>query len=539
MLDSNKQLERRILKAVEESKLQAAGQAAALSADLKKLTAVTHDQRRRVIDHWQVENSQDLTELLGRFSQATQAEDCRRIVRLILHSLDFPELDVRHEMIPKAHAATFDWVFNKEPTQSIPWSNFVDWLSISDSNKKIYWVTGKPGSGKSTLMRYLSGDSRTRSHLQHWAGLKGLVIAKCFFWNAGSEMQKSQNGLLRSLLVQLLPHISNLTEEVNPWRWQSYKLGAERLVPWTSKELMDCLKFAIRQIANSANLCLFIDGLDEFEGNDAARIELISLLTELSLDPSVKLCVSSRPHLIFKDAFERFALLQLHHLTRNDIDRHIQDKLVGTQTFLALKHRDGAGCAQLAQDIVEKAQGVFLWVSLVVRDLSTCLCNGDGIFDLRRKLEAIPSDLHKYFASMMHQLDDFYLEQAYELFQVATSAETPLSLLTYSYIHQGHEDGQLAPRKNVLIENEVSDRCQNMERRLMSRCKGLLEVYHTPTEHFLFRDRVDFLHRTVRDFLLTEGWRPCGKWCNPNPRGAPHSTLIQSCARHFYPRSRS
>jgi len=39
-----------------------------------------------------------------------------------------------------------------------PWSNFDDWL---EHGKDIYWLTGKPSSGKSTLMKYISSVFRT------------------------------------------------------------------------------------------------------------------------------------------------------------------------------------------------------------------------------------------------------------------------------------------------------------------------------------------------------------------------------------------
>lgn len=44
---------------------------------------------------------------------------------------------------------------------------FLDWVSSSDG---IFHVTGKLGSGKSTLMKFLSTHSRTEAGLTKWAG---------------------------------------------------------------------------------------------------------------------------------------------------------------------------------------------------------------------------------------------------------------------------------------------------------------------------------------------------------------------------------
>ena len=40
---------------------------------------------------------------------------------------------------------------------------FVDWLKQEDG---LYWVSGKPGSGKSTLMKFLSAHDTTLKHLE-------------------------------------------------------------------------------------------------------------------------------------------------------------------------------------------------------------------------------------------------------------------------------------------------------------------------------------------------------------------------------------
>ena len=56
----------------------------------------------------------------------------------------------------------------------------------------MFWVSGKAGSGKSTLMKYLKSDPDTESNLWAWANGPKLVTASYFFWNAGTDMQKSQ-----------------------------------------------------------------------------------------------------------------------------------------------------------------------------------------------------------------------------------------------------------------------------------------------------------------------------------------------------------
>lgn len=82
---------------------------------------------------------------------------------------------------------------------------FVTWLRERDN---IFRVKGKAGSGKSTLMKFICIHPRTTEHLQAWAGGEKIITAKYFFWNAGTELQRSYNGLMRSLLFDILRLLS-------------------------------------------------------------------------------------------------------------------------------------------------------------------------------------------------------------------------------------------------------------------------------------------------------------------------------------------
>jgi hypothetical protein len=106
------------------------------------------------------------------------ADRARRLQNCILESLSYAGMDNREERISEAYGETFKWVFEDSSKDQRKWSNFKDWL-ISDS--QLYWVTGKPGSGKSTLMKYICypevGDkqatakvsSRCTKFLREWA----------------------------------------------------------------------------------------------------------------------------------------------------------------------------------------------------------------------------------------------------------------------------------------------------------------------------------------------------------------------------------
>jgi hypothetical protein len=93
---------------------------------------------------------------------------------------------------------------------------FVDWLEHGEG---IFHIAGKPGSGKSTLMKYLCRHRQTEEHLKLWAGNDALVLAKFFFWKPGSSLQKSLKGLIRGLLYCLLSESPDLIPTAFPVQW--------------------------------------------------------------------------------------------------------------------------------------------------------------------------------------------------------------------------------------------------------------------------------------------------------------------------------
>ena len=115
---------------------------------------------------------------------------------------------------------SYDWIFD-EPTESnhavdqehegcytqSKWNNFSRWLKYGNS---VYWINGKAGSGKSTLMNYVCDHKKKGEYLRQWSAGKRLLTPAFFFWNAGSRQQKSIDGLLRSLVYQMLTECPGL-----------------------------------------------------------------------------------------------------------------------------------------------------------------------------------------------------------------------------------------------------------------------------------------------------------------------------------------
>ncbi len=136
-----------------------------------------------------------VAQLPADFASNLRQFQLERATQQILESLYFPQIREREFAIPDAHQATFEWIYDTQTT------NFSPWLR---SHGGVYWISGKPGSGKSTFMKFLASRQKTDDLLQECAGQKRLVMASHFFWSQGTKEQRSQTGLFQTLLSQIL-----------------------------------------------------------------------------------------------------------------------------------------------------------------------------------------------------------------------------------------------------------------------------------------------------------------------------------------------
>ena len=68
-------------------------------------------------------------------------------------------------------------------------------------------------------MKYLRDEQKPERCLQLWAGSSRLATAGFFFWISGTEMQKSQCGLLQQLLFEILRTLPDWMPLACPARW--------------------------------------------------------------------------------------------------------------------------------------------------------------------------------------------------------------------------------------------------------------------------------------------------------------------------------
>jgi hypothetical protein len=113
----------------------------------------------------------------------------------------------------------------------------------------------------------------------------------------------------------------------------------------------------------------------------------------------VKICVSSWPLLEFVKSFPASQRLTLQKLTENDTRTLVTRRLQDNSRFGELQRRsedEVRRCDKLLEKILTEAEGVFIWVVLVLSELEQALADSDS-----------PEVLERIVATSYKEINDF------------------------------------------------------------------------------------------------------------------------------------
>jgi len=396
--------------------------------------------------------------------------------------------------VEKNHGYTFAWLFS----DTVP---FQDWLQ---QREPIFWIHGKPGSAKSTLMKYALLHPKTQELLQK--SHQGLwTLIPFFFSDRGSSIQKTVDGLLQELLYQLLCHYEDLIDLVissslrsilpeisiksytfddqEPGRisWDlesiqnAHKIlkddiepgGARRLC--APKVLKEALMAIVQQDKVPINVLFFIDALDEHHGSHIELVEILKCLSvvENSTTVRIKLCLASRQESVFPGAFHRSPGFAIHEYTHSDIEQYVGDHVESALGVSIVTEDDQTQVKALSNEVTKRAKGVFIWVKLVVQELVEGIIDGSSISQLRQRLESIPMELDALYTRILEKRKPEHVFEMYIMSQILLCSRKSVSLPSLMAITDLALPG-------IVVETTSTHR---MRQRLSSRCGGLLEIY--------------------------------------------------------------
>ena len=359
----------------------------------------------------------------------------------------------------------------------------------------LFWIGGKPGSGKSTLMKsiWLQYGERPQS-------ADDTIVAH-FFSKGRTPFEERFESLLMHVLLRLLGKYPSLFETViDIVRSLVRSCESETSdLHWSFGSLKKCLMRMLRDGRQIVKMCLLVDALDECQ--DVSIRECIAFFLELASSQQkvgVKVCFSSRyvpEDLITGSLGPNGFLLEDKNLTC--IANYVKDRLsiMGTSQGTVNVQEE------LEKEIIRKADGIFLWVKIVLQELENASEDGAVFAELKKILVAVPGKLSGLFQSLLEKIGEGFLTETNDMLALVLSAQRPLLIsecrLAFAFGRGSWFESQAAMRlSGETVQDDVI-----MKRRIRSRCGGILEVR---TYHSFGSDEevLQFIHPTVKDFLL-------------------------------------
>ncbi|OIW34319.1 hypothetical protein CONLIGDRAFT_709693 [Coniochaeta ligniaria NRRL 30616] len=428
---------------------------------------------------------------------ASTAVSCQTVALAISEDGGFDTIQTRESAVVNSFDDTCSWILQENPKMQDDkpmWDSFPGWLTDDHSTSRFYWITGKPASGKSTMMKFLLRNPHLRPLLGRWAEPLPLLVVSYYAWQAGSSLQKSFEGLKRTIICQALKLRPELAPIVAPRRWALFQvLKAEPEFPeWLPWEIEESFAAFLSECGKSFRLVLFIDGLDEFAVPASQVVELFKDI-ERRCGPGLKACVASRPWTEFDDAYNDSPMLEMHRLTRDDMMAFVRGKFQGHKGFIEQRHLYPAATDDLLTDIVDKADGVWLWVSVVVAHLLGLFASGRSTANLKQVLTALPPDLSSLYDTIWATIQADHLSDACWMMQVVRAVDGPVHWFTMWMI----EEGQAGPIDVNAFRRDTKYKgiaLKSMGRKLSARTKGILELSWSDDKGTGY---INFIHRTA------------------------------------------
>ncbi|KAI0452923.1 hypothetical protein F5B21DRAFT_481565 [Xylaria acuta] len=394
-------------------------------------------------------------------------------------------MHARRQNIEDAHANTCDWLFST--------AEFKKWRYRDDlpTNNGVLWIKGKPGAGKSTLMNH------TLSYCEEAFG-DHLIVA--YFFNArGGVLEKTPPGMMRSIVYQLLKKEDTLHNSFLTYYREKRMMNSEGTLQWEQSELKHFIQTIAKQPQlQSKPLLLLVDALDECDEKDVRGV--VDFLQTLSVNAvrfsvELRICLSSRhyPSVSMRRHLELIVERRQEH--REDIAIYVEEKLYTENE-------------RIKDQVREKANGIFMWVVLVVAMLNKAYDEGRDEA-MQKTLDEVPEDLEGVFKTLLERGDSDKAELINMLQWVLFSGRP----LTPGELY-------MATVSESLPSYEV------VRRRITSSSRGLIEVRRGDVgEEF-----VQFIHLSVNDFLYRiKRLETLDPTLEPDAISASHARLWAYC----------
>ncbi|KAJ7029871.1 ankyrin repeat-containing domain protein [Mycena alexandri] len=245
---------------------------------------------------------------------------------------------------------------------------------------QVVWCRGMAGAGKTVL------SSRVVDHLesQSWKSNTGVA---CIYLNHKETETQTPSHLLGALWRQLV-----VGKPISPVVLELYDHSRERATRPSLDDVSTALNSALEQYSKTY---LVVDALDEYP-EDRRNILLQCLSTAIRGPTSVKLMLTSRPHLTLDTFFQKFETLEIR-ATEEDIGRYVDVQISKWPRLSRHVHSRPELQDEIRRKMIRNVDGMFLLAKLHIESLAT----KNTVKAVRTALQNLPTDLkHTYDDAM-------------------------------------------------------------------------------------------------------------------------------------------
>jgi hypothetical protein len=220
------------------------------------------------------------------------------------------------------------------------------------------------------------------------------IVASFYYSYREGEQQTNHSNMLRSILYDILDQ-----NEEFFFHFQRYHRQRGQVL-WSYDSLKRILLSLIENHPVEERLHLIVDAMDESTEGD--RYDIIDFLHEICTRKRpciVKVFIASRPI----DKLNRFSAE--NHKTIQLEDVNSPDIVEFVESFLSKLKLPPEIIRQAKDYIVRHAQGVFVWVHLVRKELCRYAERGYTLNKIFRFLESLPTELQGFYQRIILQLE--------------------------------------------------------------------------------------------------------------------------------------
>lgn len=373
------------------------------------------------------------------------------------------------------------------------------------------WLEGKPGSGKSTLAKFMVKElendpslpqagqrnplqERTPSHnspqrdkvewIYNNPTDKSTIIARFYYSFRGGNTQTNHELMLRSIVYQIWSKNSRLFPLIRKhYRMLKDCYASERISFWSYNDLM-CALESLCGVDFDLRTFIIVDGMDE--SNNDRRVDILKFLLNLALPNPKSSCIfnifiTSRPENNINSGLRQVP----HHIKLQEVNEEDIRMVVGRwiRRMVSEDKCKEEILQKVKEYIMEHSHGVFMWVTLVQRDLEQHIDDGGySNSSLDTRLRSLPKELggkDGFYRAMVNLLVEKYKENQEQqergrrILAWVTFAERPISVTEL-------QDALATPSKLGITDFSTyvleDNRPHQLDKAILSSCGGLAEV---------------------------------------------------------------